>query len=67
VLGDDLVLAVADQGEIEAGIVAMDAVFFRVQEAFPDVSSVEKSLGGDASDVEASAAQLRIFLNNGCF
>ncbi len=67
VLGDDLVLAVEHQGEIEARIIAMDAVFFRVLEALPDVGGVEESLGGDAAHVQAGSAQLGVFFDDGGF
>ena len=67
VLGDDLVLAVDHQGEIEARVLAVNALFDGVLETLPNVGRVEERLGGDAADVQAGAAQLRVFFNNGCF
>ena len=63
VLGDDLVLAVEHQGEIEARILAMDPVFFRVQEALPNVGGVEERLGRNAAHMQAAAAQFGVFFN----
>ncbi len=63
-LGDDLVLAVADQREIEPRIVAMHSVFFGMKETLPHVGRVEERLGGDAADLQAGAAQSGIFFND---
>ncbi len=40
---------------------------FGMKEAIPNVGGVEKSLGRDAADVEAGAAQLRVLFNDCCF
>ena len=65
VLGDDLVLVVDDLGEIEAGIVAGDAVGGGVQEVLPDLCGVEESLGGDTTDQQTGAAEARAVLDQG--
>ena len=44
----------------------MDAVFFRMQEALPNVGGVQKSLGGNAADQQAGPAQPGIFFDDGC-
>ncbi len=65
VLGDDLVLAVAHQREIETRVLAVDALFGGVQEPLPDVRGMQESLGGNAADVQTGAAQLGIFFDDG--
>jgi hypothetical protein len=56
VFGDDLVLAVANQREIEAGVLAVDSFFDRVLEMIPNVRGMKESFGGNAAYVEAAAA-----------
>ena len=41
----------------------MDPVLFRVQEMLPHVGGVEKRLGRDAADMQAAAAQFRVFFD----
>src|SRR5579863_9373303 len=64
VLGNDLILAVEDQGEIEAGIVAMQAIGLRMLEALPDIGGVEEGLGGNAADQQAGSTQPGVFFDN---
>ncbi len=63
--GDDFVLAIAHQGVIEAGIVAMDSFRFGVHEPVPDIGGVQQGLSGNAADQEAGAAQARVGLDTG--
>ena len=65
VLGDDLVLAVEDQREIQARIFAMDAVFDGVLEMLPNVGRVQEGFGGNAAHMQAAAAQFRVFFDDG--
>ena len=41
--------------------------FGRVLEVLPDVGGVQQRLGGNAADVQAGAAQLGVFFNDGGF
>ena len=52
-LGDDLVFAVEDQREIQPGVVAMDAVFFRMQKPFPNLGGMQECLGRNAAYMQA--------------
>ncbi len=49
VLVDDLVLAIADEGKIQARVVTVNSVFFRMQKPVPHVGCVQESLSRDAS------------------
>src|SRR5579883_2776022 len=64
-LGDDLVLAVLYAGEIEPGILALNAFFVGVNEAFPDVGGMEQRLGGDTSHQQARTAQAGVLFHQG--
>ena len=65
VLGDDLVLALEDQREIQPRIFAVDTVFDGVLEMLPNVRRMQEGFGGNAADVEAATAQFRVFFNKG--
>ena len=66
-LGDDFILAVEYQREIQTWIFAMNSFFDGMLETVPNIGRVEEGFGGNAADVQAAAAQLGVFLNNGCF
>ena len=65
VLGDDLVLAIEHHGVIQPRILAVDAVFAGVQEVLPDIGRVQQRFGRDAADMQAGAAQLGVFFDDG--
>ena len=61
--GDDLVFAVEDQREIQARILAADAVFDGVLEMLPNVRRMQEGFGGNAAYMEAATAQFRVFFD----
>ena len=65
VLADDLVLASADQGPIEARVFALDALVGGMSEVFPDVGGMEERFRRDAADQEAGATEAVIFFDEG--
>src|ERR1700740_3668946 len=65
-LGDDFILPVANQGKIEAGILAMNAVFGRTEEPLPNIGGVQERLGRDAPNQQTSSTQPGVFFDNRC-
>ena len=66
-LGDDAVLAVLDLGVIQTRILALDTLVRRMDEALPDIGSLQQRLGGDAPHQEAGAAEPGLLLDKGGF
>ncbi len=64
-LGDNLVLAIQNLGVIEARIFALDAFVGGVDEVLPKVGGMEQRFGRDAAHVQARAAELGIFFDDG--
>ncbi len=64
-LGDDLVLAVEHLRVVELGVLAVDALFLGMYEVLPHVGRMQQRFRRDAAHVQAGAAQLGIFFDNG--
>ena len=54
-------------GQVEPRIIAVDALLVGVQEVLPDFGGMEQRLGGNATDVQAGAAEFGILLDDCCF
>src|SRR5262252_4190658 len=68
VLGDDLVLAVLDVLPIQLACTqTVNTVFLGSLEMVVDFSVEQQCLGWNTADMQASAAQLVFFFNQGCF
>ena len=63
VLVNDRVLAFENQGQVEHGVLAMQALLFWMFEVLPDLGGVEQRLGGHAADMEAGATELGILFD----
>jgi hypothetical protein len=64
-LGDDFVLAIAYHRIIEAGVLAMNPLFFRMNKPVPNIGGVEQRFGRNAADEKARPAQSRVRLDAG--
>ena len=65
-LGDDFVLAILNRAPIDLhALDVLDAVFLGSLEMVVKFGIEQQALGGDAANVEASAAQLGIFFDEG--
>ena len=64
VLGHDLVLAVLDQGQVQARVVAVDALFDRILEVIPNVGAVQQRFGWNTADMQTCAAEFRVLLDD---
>ena len=67
VLAHNFALAVEDARIIDARVIAVKSLLFRMREVLPHIGGVQERLGGDAADVEAGAPELVVFFDNGRF
>ena len=67
VLGDDPFLRSQDLRVVDARVFALEAFVGGVLEALPDIGGVEEGFGGDATDVQAGAAELGVLFDDGGF